>query len=214
MDTGDEQTKTASQIMADMQALTNLHAKGLAELIGVSPSTVTRIRAAKVCPSYDDMMTYIRRAGYMLDNDGALVRAKHLRGYRSAKEIGDFVNDELKEGLDEERLRVLLRTIPKLVLDWSKLPREDVDKMMAPRANIEALQWQALVEATVQYFAHTVLWEDAPAWTHRTKLDEMFVPRSVLREIGPKRFSHIAERAAPEFMDKNILFSHREMQLI
>jgi transcriptional regulator with XRE-family HTH domain len=195
---------------------TNLNASELAELIRVSPSTVTRIEKGQVCPRYDDMQEYIYRAGFKLACGicGELERLDHLRGYFSAAEIGEIVNKELKGGLDSEKLRVLLRVIPKLVYDWKDLPRAEMSKMMVPQPRVCQKEWQALLEGTVQFFAHSELLEDAPRWTYKTRLKRVFVPRAAVREISNKRFERLAKRAVPEFSNKNLLFSHDELQLI
>jgi hypothetical protein len=199
--------------MIQLQEKTNLNARQLAELIQVSPSTVTRIVKGQVCPSYDAMLLYVHRAGYRITG-GELERTDSLRGYRSAKEIGDFINEELANGLDAERLRVLLRVIPKLIYDWKSLPAEDLPKVLLPRPQVAQCEWQALLEAAVRFFVHSELWTDAPRWTSATRLEKLFVPRAAVREIGPQRLDYVIRHMAPEFIEKNILFTHREMQLL
>jgi hypothetical protein len=207
--------KTAAQLMVDLGALTNLNARNLAELIKVSPSTVTRIKKGLVCPSYDDMLLYAHRAGYCVSSDG-LERLNHLKGYKSAKEIGDFVNSELEgEGtLDPKALRVVLRVVPKLVYDWKDLPSDDIPKMMLPCPKVVQPEWQALIEGIVQFFSHSELLADAPRWTYRTKLRETFVPRATGKILGKLRMDRMFKRAAVELVEKNIVFSKDEMQLV
>ncbi|MDR1358629.1 MAG: helix-turn-helix domain-containing protein [Coriobacteriales bacterium] len=213
MDTSDKIPLSAAQLMVLLQEKTNLNAKELAELIQVSPSTVTRITKGQVCPSYDAMLVYVYRGGYSITGSG-LERAESLCGYRSAKEIGDFINGELAQGLDAERLRVVLRVVPKLIYDWKHLPVEDLPKMLLPRPQVIQREWQALLEAAVRFFAHSELWTDAPRWTSVTHLEKPFVPRAAVREMGSLRLDYVIRRMAPEFAEKNILFSHREMQLL
>jgi hypothetical protein len=137
-----------------------------------------------------------------------------LRGYRSPKEIGDFVNSELEGGLDSEKLDVILRYIPKTILDWRDLSREDRELLMHQPARVEDERFQALIEASVQYFAHVEMWCDAPEWTHRTRLDKLFVPRAAVREIGTRWYERIYFRGLGEFMSKNILFARSEMMVL
>jgi hypothetical protein len=199
--------------MGNLLVLTNLNPSGLSELIGVSPSTVARIVKGHVCPSYDDMHVYVSRAGYKI-TENELKRPNHLRGYLSAAEIGEVINRELAGGLSAEKLRTLLRVVPKLVYDWRRLSRADIDKMMLPQPRVAQREWQALLEGIVQFFAHSVLLEDAPAWTRRTHLDKLFVPRAAVREIGPRRYVALLKKLPPEFSQKNILFTRDEMQLL
>jgi hypothetical protein len=143
-----------------------------------------------------------------------LERRRDIKGYKTAKEIGDFINEELSAGLNAERLSTILRIAPKLVMDWSNLSDEDLCTMAFPRPNITQPEWQALLEGIVRYYFHAERLKDAPAWTRRTKLKSMFVPRGALKEIGNKYFDRIYAKWAPEFAEKNILFSRDEMQLI
>ena len=205
--------RSAAQLFSDLRSLTNLNASELVELIGVSPSTALRIEKGQVCPSYDDMNEYAYRAGYKIV-DGCLVKLDHLRGYYTATEIGEVVNRELTGNLDSERLRVILRMIPKLVYDWKQLSRADIAKMMLPQPRVAQKEWQAWLEGVVQFFVHSELLEDAPRWTHKTRLKKLFVPRAAVREIGFKRFQLLTEKMTPEFSSKNILFTHDEMQLL
>ena len=208
--------RTAAHLISALRRRTNLNASELAELIRVSPSTVTRIEKGQVCPSYDDMQEYLYRSGFKLacGVSGGLERLDHLQGYFSAAEIGEIANKELDDGLDSKRLNVLLRVIPKLVYDWKDLSRDDITKMMLPQPRVHYEEWQALLEGIVQFFAHSELLEDAPRWTHKTRLKKMFIPRAAVREIGNKRFERLSQKTAPEFSNKNLLFSYDELQLI
>jgi transcriptional regulator with XRE-family HTH domain len=203
----------AAQIIHKIRKLTNLSVNGLAELIRISPSTVSRIERGESCPSYDAMLEYVRRAGYSIAGS-KLERRGNLKGYKSAKEIGDFINEELSAGLDSERLSTILRIMPKLVIDWRKLSVEDLRAMALPRPNVTQAKWQALLEGIVRYYFHVERMEDAPAWTRRTRLKKKFVPRGESVEIGGKYFDRICAKCAPEFAEKNIIFSRDEMQLI
>jgi transcriptional regulator with XRE-family HTH domain len=203
----------AARIIYKIRKLTNLSVNGLAELIRISPSTVSRIERGESCPSYDAMLEYVRRAGYSIAGS-ELERRGNLKGYKSAKEIGDFINEELSAGLDSERLSTILRVMPKLVMDWRKLSAEDVYSMALPRPNVLQTEWQALLVGIVRYYFHTERMEDAPAWTRRTRLKRKFVPRGESVEISGKYFDRICARCAPEFAEKNIIFSRDEMQLI
>jgi len=208
-----ESSGAAADTMRRLQAATGLRASGLAEAIGVAPTTVMRILRGEVCPSFDDMTHYAYRLGFEIGPDG-IRRVERLRGYRSPKEIGDFVNAELEGGLDAEKLRVILRYIPKTVLDWRDLSRSEQGTLMRQPARIADLRFQALVEGAVRYFAHVEMWEEAPAWTRRTKLPRLFIPRAALREIGAKRFAKILMGGLPEFLEKNVLFSASEMRVV
>jgi transcriptional regulator with XRE-family HTH domain len=203
----------AATAVRRLRELTGQSASGLAELVCVSPSTITRIERGEVCPSYDDMLAYARRAGYLIAGS-EFARPEHLRGYKSAKEIGDFLNEELSAGLDGARLSTILRVLPKLVLDWRKLPYEDARAMAYARPSVAQEEWQALLEAAVRFFWHTAYWEEAPAWTRRTKLKRRFVPRGATRALGNKHFDKICSKCIPEFAEKNILFSRDEMYVI
>jgi hypothetical protein len=86
--------------------------------------------------------------------------------------------------------------------------------MSLPRPDVALTEWQALLEGIVSYFFHAGRMEDAPAWTRRTRLKRMFVPRSASKEIGAKYFDRLCAKWAPEFAEKNILFSRDEMQMI
>ncbi|MDR1016699.1 MAG: helix-turn-helix domain-containing protein [Coriobacteriales bacterium] len=201
----------AASLIEKMRTARGLNDSELAALIQVSPSTVSRIRKGQVCPSYDDMVAYVDRAGYKL-MDGALEPADRLIGYHDAKEIGAFVEQELSPHPDQQKVDLVLRTIPKLVNDWRKLPPHDARIMTSATPSLAALPWQAFLEAVVQYFCHDVLWQDAPRWTRRTRLRSQFVPRGFCEPLSQRRIARIRANALPEFLAKNILFSRDEMQ--
>jgi hypothetical protein len=159
------------------------------------------------------MLTYVDKAGYKIV-DGKLEVADRLIGYHSAKEIGDFVEDELGSGLSVASLSLILRVVPKLVIDWQNLPYSDALIMASARPVMEHVQWQALIESIVRFFFHTVLWQDAPTWTNKTKLKHLFIPRAALSHMGAKRIERLIITTAPEFMEKRVLFSTNEMKLI
>ncbi|MDR1712957.1 MAG: helix-turn-helix domain-containing protein, partial [Coriobacteriales bacterium] len=125
----------AADVMRQLAAATNLNASGLAEAMGVAPSTVTRILHGQVCPSYDAMQSYAHSLAFQIE-DNYVVRPEHLRGYLSPKEIGDFLNRELSLGLDSERLRFILRSIPKMVIDWQYLESQERDALMLQPARV------------------------------------------------------------------------------
>jgi transcriptional regulator with XRE-family HTH domain len=208
-----ESSGSASRLMQQLRVATNLNASGLAEQMKVAPSTVTRIIHGQVCPSYDDMLHYAYCLGFTVEENN-LTRSKHLRDFKSPKEIGDLVNAELEKGLDSESLQFILRTIPKLTLDWSKLSYADQKVLMVQPSSIQDIRFQALVEGAVRFYAHEQLWEDPPEWTNKTRLKKQFVPRAAIREIGKHWYARIEERVSLDFLEKNILFSYREMQVI
>lgn len=209
----DDPSGSAQDLMWQLVKKTNLTAKRLADAMNVAPSTVTRILHGTVCPSYDDMLSYVDRLGFEIYGK-ELRRSERFRGYKSPKELGDFVNAELKEGLTEERLRTILRFIPKAIMDWRLISPKDAHVLMLQPASIEDNRFQALTEGAVQYFAHTKLWEDAPSWTYKTQLKEMFVPRAALREIGSRRYEKLLKKSCPEFLNKNVLFTYDEMLVL
>jgi hypothetical protein len=208
-----ESSGSASTAMHLLAAAANLNPAGLARAISVAPSTVTRILHGEVCPSYDDMLHYAFMLGYIIE-DGKLVRLERLRAYRSPKEIGDFVNKELSDGLDDAKLRMLLRYIPKTILDWRDLTEHEQKMMIGQPARINDVRFQALVEGAVQFYSHAIMWQESPAWTQKTRLDRIFVPRAALHGIGPKRYENLIRKSLPEFSEKNILFTYDEMRLI
>jgi transcriptional regulator with XRE-family HTH domain len=208
-----EYVGTAAALMRQLMDATNLNASEVAREIGVAPSTVSRILRGGTCPSFDDMTHYAACLGFEIAG-GDVRRPKRLRGYRSPKEIGDFVNSELEGGLDSEKLHVILRYIPKTILDWRDLSREDCILLMRQPARIKNKEYQALLEAAVQYFAHEELWCEAPDWTRRTRLGRPFVPRAAVREIGIQRYKRMQPNGLSEFLAKNILFTRSEMMVL
>ncbi|MDR1184339.1 MAG: hypothetical protein LBK67_06035 [Coriobacteriales bacterium] len=208
-----ESTGRASAVMCHLAEATNLNASGLARAMGVAVSTVTRTLRGEVCPRYDDMLHYAYCLGFAVE-DNKVVRLAHLKGYRSPKEIGDFINTELADGLNAERLDVLLRYLPKAVLDWQELADEDQDRLMLQPAKVTDVRFQALVEGAVQYFAHQNRWKEAPSWTERTRLKEPFVPRAAVREVGSRWYARMQKRLCPEFLNKNVLFTCDEMKVL
>ncbi|MDR3307976.1 MAG: hypothetical protein LBS58_03660 [Coriobacteriales bacterium] len=208
-----ESSGSASQLMQQLTVATNLNASGLAHAMKVAPSTVTRILHGQVCPSYDDMMHYAYCLGFKVEGT-KLSRLDHLRGYRSPKEIGDFVNAELANGLNSKSLDVILRYIPKTTMDWQELCDEDKQKLMLQPARVDDIRFQALIEGTTRFFSHAKMWQDAPAWTTKTRLEKLFVPRAAVREIGNRWYQKILGQCNPVFIQKNILFATSEMQVI
>jgi hypothetical protein len=208
-----ESTGSASALMRHLAEATNLNASGLAQAMGVAASTVTRTLRGEVCPRYDDMLHYAYCLGFVVEGN-KVSRLAHLKGYRSPKEIGDFINAELSDGLNAERLDALLRYLPKTVLDWQELTGEDQDRLMLQPARVTDVRFQALVEGATQYFAHQNQWKEAPAWTERTRLKEPFVPRAAVREPGDRWYARMQKRSCPEFLNKNVLFTCDEMKVL
>jgi hypothetical protein len=208
-----ESTGSASALMRHLIEATNLNASGLAQAMGVAASTVTRTLRGEACPRYDDMLHYAYCLGFAVEGNN-VVRLAHLRAYRSPKEIGDFINAELAEGLNAERLDVLLRYVPKAVLDWQELTDVDQDRLMLQPARVTDARFQALVEGATQYFAHQNRWMEAPSWTERTRLKEPFVPRAAVRELGNRWCARMQKRLCPEFLNKNVLFTCDEMKVV
>lgn len=208
-----ESSGIASNVMHQLVAATNLNALGLARAIEVAPSTITRILHEQVCPSYDDMIHYAYCLGFE-PKGNKLVRLEHLRGYRSPKEIGDFVDTQLKSGMTAQNLDVVLRFIPKAVNDWQELDKADREKLIIQPARTDDVRFQALIEGATQFICHNKWWQDAPAWSSKTKLKRMFVPRSAVREIGNAWYERIFRHCAPEFLAKNILFTYDEMAVL
>jgi plasmid maintenance system antidote protein VapI len=208
-----ESSGSASNLMHQLTGATNLNASGLAQAMEVAPSTITRILHEQVCPSYDDMIHYAHCLGFVIE-DNEIIRIERLRGYRSPKEIGDFVNTEFEAGITEENLDMVLRFIPKAVNDWNELAEVDRNMLMAQPARIDDVRFQALIEGAMQYVCHSKWWQDAPSWTNKTKLKKIFVPRSAAREIGKLWYDRILMHCVPEFLDKNVLFAVDEMMVI
>jgi hypothetical protein len=205
---------SAQALMKELSASTNLNASGLARAMKVAPSTVTRILQGKTCPSYDDMRYYAWCLAYTIDEDNKLVRPEHLRSYSSPADLGVFLNTELAQGLDNVRLKEILRALPKEATDWQRLDKEDRDKLLLQPPRVKDIRFQALLEGITSYVSHSFFWEDAPAWTNETTLTRVFVPRGATRELGKLRFERLAKKCSPEFMGKNVLFTHDEMQVI
>ncbi|MDR0499981.1 MAG: helix-turn-helix domain-containing protein [Coriobacteriales bacterium] len=207
-------TKGISQdIMRQLVSATNLNASGIAHAIGVAPSTITRILKGQVHPSYDDMTYYVHALGFQIENN-VLVRPAELKGYRTPKEIGDFVNHELALGLDESRLNFLLRYMPKTVIDWAYLDDVEQRKILLQPAKITDIRFQALLEGMVKFYVHNWLWQDAPDWTERTVLKKTFVPRAAVRNIGNRYYRNIIKSVSEEFQQKNVIFSNDEMMVM
>ena len=101
-----------------------------------------------------------------------------------------------------------------MTMDWQELCAPDQAKLMAQPARIEDIRFQALIEGAIGYYAHAKLWQEAPKWTKKTKLKDIFVPRAAVREIGNRRFDRLTQRCAAEFIEKNVLFTYDEMAVI
>jgi hypothetical protein len=205
---------SAQALMKKLSASTNLNASGLARAMKVAPSTVTRILQGKTCPSYDDMLYYAWCLAYTIEEGNKLVRPEHLRSYSSPADLGVFLNTELAQGLDNVRLKEILRALPKEATDWQRLDKEDRDKLLLQPPRVKDIRFQALLEGITSFVSHSFLWEDAPEWTNKTTLTRVFVPRGATRELGKLRFEGLSRKCSPEFTNKNVLFTHDEMQVI